>query len=299
LIALKGWSAPEVGDALGRASELCRKVGSTDIFSVLCNLGGFHLVRGEIRKADELFREALAIAEQSGDSSLLIWAQGNAGIGLCEMGEFGSARSYLEQASSLYDPALRDSYRALSPVFDPGVWYLGWLAENLCFLGYVDQALQKSRRALALARESDHPFSIVNALSFSSFIHAMRRQGEETLRLANEYQRVATKHGFAQMAAWSLIHRGNGLIVLNQAEQGILEILKGIAASRATGSKASMPYAFAILGDGYRRAGDMTAGLEAIAEGLAVSEASGERLFDAELYRLRGELLLQLARGCV
>jgi predicted ATPase len=137
-----------------------------------------------------------------------------------------------------------------------------------------------------------HPFSLVNALSFSSFIHAMRRQGEETLRLANEYQRVATKHGFAQMAAWSLIHRGNGLIVLNQAEQGILEILKGIAASRATGSKASMPYALAILDDGYRRAGDVTAGLEAIAEGLAVSEASGERLFDAELYRLRGELLL-------
>jgi hypothetical protein len=65
LITLKGYSAPEVGKALGRASELCRQVVSTPhLFGVLRTVASFYLVRGELRRAHELQQQLLAIAEE-------------------------------------------------------------------------------------------------------------------------------------------------------------------------------------------------------------------------------------------
>jgi predicted ATPase len=113
LIALKGYSAIEVGEALRRASDLCRQIGSTPhLFGVLRTLSSFLLVRGELRRTYELQQQLFAMAEEKRDAIFLIWAH-NLGFVLCLMGEFASARSHLERAISLYDPALREAYRAV------------------------------------------------------------------------------------------------------------------------------------------------------------------------------------------
>jgi hypothetical protein len=76
-------------------------------------------------------------------------------------------------------------------------------------------------------------------------------------------------------------------------EEGIAELKDSVAAARATGYELTLTHSLAALGNGYAKVGRVGDGLSAVAEGLAVSEKNGERWFDAELYRMRGELLLK------
>jgi len=293
LTALKGWSAPEVGQALGRASELCRQIGSTPhLFGVLCGLAAFYVGR-DVHRAYELAQQLLAIAEEKRDASFLTWAHGILGAVLCNMGEFISARSHLECAISLYDPAHSESYRAVYSVFDPGVVFLRWAAVTLCCLGYPDQALERTRQALALARELAHPLSLGHALESAAQLHLLRREGEASLGFADECLRLTTEHGFEQISARGVVRRGWALIELNRVQEGNAQLEGGIAAVRATGAQLLLPSFFAALGNGYGKAERAAEGLAAVAEGLAISEKTGERLLDADLYRLRGDLLLE------
>jgi tetratricopeptide (TPR) repeat protein len=295
LTALKGWSSAEVVRAWSRASELCRQVGSTPrLFSVLFALGGAHLVRGELHRAYELQQqeEALAIAEKKPDAAFLMWAHTH-GFILCPMGEFTLARSHLERGISLYDPALCDAYRAVYSVLDPGVVSLGWLAMTLCLLGYPDQALERGQRAVGLARKLAHPFSLTLSWRRSSQFYHLRREGKESLSSADECLRLATEYGFEETFAPGPVGRGCALIELNRMEEGIPELEDNIAAARATGYELGLTQSLAALGNGYAKVGRVRDGLSAVAEGLAVSEKNSERWFDAELYRIRGELFLK------
>jgi tetratricopeptide (TPR) repeat protein len=296
LTALKGWSSAEVVRAWGRASELCRQVGSTPrLFSVLFALGGTHLVRGELHKAYGLQQqqEALAIAEKKPDAAFFMWTSAQKGLILCPMGEFTSSRSQLERAISLYDPALCEAYRAVYSVLDPGVISRGWLALTLCLLGYPDQALESGHQAVALARKLAHPFSLTLSCRRSSQFYHLRREGKESLSSADECLRLATEYGFEETFAPGPVGRGCALIELNRMEEGIPELEDNIAAARATGYELGLTQSLAALGNGYAKVGRVRDGLSAVAEGLAVSEKNGERWFDAELYRIRGELLLK------
>jgi tetratricopeptide (TPR) repeat protein len=255
LTALKGWSSAEVGQVWGRASELCRQVGSTPrLFGVLVALTGIHHVRGELRRAYELRQQTLAIAEEKRDATFLMWACAQ-GFILCPMGEFTSARTHLERAISLYDPALCEAYRAVYSLVDPGVVSLGWLAMTLCLLGYPDQALERGQQAVALARRLAHPFSLTLNWRRSSQLYHLRRDGEASLRSADECLRLATEHGFEETFAPGPIGRGCALIELNRMEEGIAELEDSIAAARATGYELTLTHSLAALGNGYAKVG--------------------------------------------
>jgi adenylate cyclase len=239
-----------------------------------------------------LQQQALAIAKEKRDAAFLMWAH-NHGFILCPMGEFTSARTHLERGISLYDSALSEAYRAVYPVVDPGVVSLGWLALTLCLLGYPDQALERGHQAVALARKLAHPLSLALTRRRSSQFYHLRREGKASLSSADECLRLATEYGFEETFAPGPVGRGCALIELNRMEEGIVELEDGIAAARAMGYEFCLTHSLAALGNGYAKVGRVADGLSAVAEGLAVSEKNGERWFDAELYRVRGELLLK------
>jgi tetratricopeptide (TPR) repeat protein len=209
------------------------------------------------------------------------------------MGEFTSARSHLERAISLYDSGHTDTYRAIYPVVDPGTTSLGWLAMALCLLGYPDKALEKSRQALELARKLAHPFNLVFTLGRSNQFHLLRREGEASLSTAEESLDRAIEYGFAQMSTWAAAHRGRALIELGRSEEGVVQLVENIAALRANGWQLQLTAFLGALGDGYLKTNRVADGFAAAAEGLDISEKNGDRWFDAELYRLKGELLLR------
>jgi predicted ATPase len=77
-------------------------------------------------------------------------------------------------------------------------------------------------------------------------------------------------------------------------EEGMVQIRQGLAAWQATGSRIWRPYFLALLAEGCAQGGQVEVGLTVLAEALAAVDHTGERLYEAELYRLKGKLLLAL-----
>src|SRR5262249_2550104 len=108
---------------------------------------------------------------------------------------------------------------------------------------------------------------------------------------------LATEEGFAQRLAQARAMRGWGLAELGRTDEGIAELRAGLDGYRATGAELSRPYFLTLLAEAHARAGGAGAGLEIAGEGLAAVEVTGGQCCEAELHRVRAELLLGARRG--
>jgi predicted ATPase len=294
LIATRGYAAPEVEKAYVRARELCQQVGETpQLFPVLHGLYRFYHIRGELQTAREVGEQVLSLAQSAHDPVLLLPEAHRAlGVTLFFLGELVPARAHLEQGIAFYDPRQHCSHTFLYGS-DPGMVCLVHAAWVLWCLGYPDQAMQRSYEARALAQEVSHPFNLAFALNFTARLHQYRREGQVAKEQAEAAIALATEHGFPFWVAWGTILRGWALVEEGQGEEGIAQMRQGLAAYLATGAELSWPYWLALLTEAYGKAGQTDEGLTVLAEALAVAHKNEERFYEAELYRLKGELLLQ------
>jgi predicted ATPase len=166
-------------------------------------------------------------------------------------------------------------------------------AQSLWFLGYPDQAVASIQAALALAQQLAHPMSLTHALYRAATLHHQRREAPLTQAHAEAAITIATEQGFPQLLAQATPLRGWALAVRGHREEGITQIQQGLAAYQATGAAAYRPYHLALLAQALAKVGQTTEGLEALAEALATLSKSRTRWWEAELHRLKGELLLQ------
>jgi predicted ATPase len=300
LVAIKGFAAPEVLRAYARARELCQQAGETpQVFQVLRGLWYFYLMRSELRTALELGEQLLTLAQQVGDPVLGVEAHYALGLTFNYLGKFADAQTHLAQGIALYNP-LQHPTHAVRYGQDPGVACRAYGAANLWWLGYPEQALQWSHEALRLARELAHPFSLGFALFLTSWVPQFRREGLLTHERAEAAIALAAEHRFAVFGAGGTIFRGWALAAQSielgpgqePREEGIAQLQQGMAAWRATGAEALRPYYLALLAEASGKRGQVEEGLHLLAEALAVANDTGECRWDAELHRLKGELLL-------
>jgi predicted ATPase len=139
--------------------------------------------------------------------------------------------------------------------------------------------------------------SLTLALRWAAVLHHLRREAPMVQARAEAAMAIATDQGFPQQLAMAMILQGWTMATRGHGEEGIAQIQQGLAAYQATGATAQGPYHLALLAEACAQVGQTTEGLEALAEALAVLAKSRERWCEAELYRLRGELLLQQAVG--
>jgi predicted ATPase len=294
-IAVKGMAAPEVEQAYARAHELCQKVGDIpQLVPVLQGLRRYYLARAEYLKVRELGEQLLRLAQSLQDSIAVVEGHLALGMLLRNLGELTDARAHLEHGIALYDPQQHRSL-AFRHGRDPGVTSRNIAAMVLWVLGYPSQALQKSREAMALAQELSHAYSLVLALSFAAEIHTYRREGRAVQERAEAVIALSTEHGFAQYLAVGTILRGWALAEQGQGEAGITQMHQGIAAFQTIGTEAGRLRYLALLAEACGKGGQAEEGLSLLAEALAGVEKTGARDYEAELHRLRGELLLRLA----
>jgi predicted ATPase/class 3 adenylate cyclase len=296
LMATKGYAAPEVEEVYTRALELCQQMGEPpQLFPVLVGLWRLYLTRAEHKTARELGEQCLSLAQRGHNPVRLLGAHQSLGITLFRLGGFAQARVHLEQALTLYDPQKHRSH-----VFrggqDPAVACLSHLAWVLWSLGYPDQALRRSHEALALAQELSHPLSLAQALVSILRIHQHYREGQAAQERAEALMTLSTDQGFAYTLAWGTIMRGWAVAEQGQGEEGIAQMRQGITAYRATGAGVHQPCWLALLAEAYGQIGQTEGGLSALAEALAAVDKTEEREYEAELYRLRGELTLAQSR---
>jgi predicted ATPase len=208
-------------------------------------------------------------------------------------GELAAAQPHLEQGMKLYDPQRHRTHATLYSGHDPGVCCRMQAAHSLWLFGYPDQALAGIHAALALAQLLAHPLSLCMALRWAAVLHYLRREAPLTLACAEAAMTIATDHGFSQQVALVTPLRDWALAATGQGEEGIVPSHQALTASQATEATRDRSDCLALLAETFAQVGQITEGLEALAEGLATVAKSRIRWWEAELYRLRGELLLQ------
>src|SRR5262249_27564947 len=292
LIATKGYAAPEVGKAYTRARELCQQIGDTpQLFPVLYGLAVFHIVRAELVTTRELGEQLLNLAQNQQDRALLVEAHQTLGLSLLYLGDLAAARKHFEQGIALYDP---QQHSALAFLYghDHGVVCFSYAAWVLWLLGYPDQALKRSQEALNLAQKLSHPFSLAFALNFASLLHLYQGEGRVAQERGEALVKLSLDQGFAFYSAHGTILRGGALVEQGQEEVGIAQMHQGLAALRDTGAELRLPYYFATLAVAYAKGRRVEEASTSLTRALEVMHKNEERVHEAELYRVKGEITL-------
>jgi DNA-binding winged helix-turn-helix (wHTH) protein/predicted ATPase len=295
LIATAGYAAPAVANAYTRAQELCEQVGETALlFRVLFGLWAFRIVRAEHRTALALAKQLLDLAESQQDTALPVEAHWALGASSLMLGEMSAARTHFDQSIALYDP---HQHRSLAFLYgyDPGMSCRTVGAWTLWILGYPEQALERSRDAITFAQELSHPFSLAYAIDHAARLHHFRREPLASQERIQAGIALSTEQGFPFYLAQGAIFLGAVSVQQGQGREGIEQVQRGIAAFRATGAELWRPYFLGLLAEAYGQIAQAGEGLALLAEALAAVERADERFYEAELYRLKGELTLQEA----
>ncbi|WP_137892814.1 adenylate/guanylate cyclase domain-containing protein [Ramlibacter sp. 2FC] len=291
-MATRGPGSPAVEATYARAVALCRGLDDTgQLFPALQGLRTYYQVSGQLQTARGHTEQLLALAEQAQDPAWLVTAHRAMGANLFSMGELRAARTHFEQALALYDPQRHQStdYYYGS---EPGLLGLAFLALDLWLLGHPDQALTRSEAMLALAQTLGHPPASATALIFAAELRLRRREVHKTRELTDALLAIAGEQGLPFALTWGTVLSGWTLAALGQPEQGIEKMRQGMAAYRATGAELWRTHFLGLLADACGRAGEAEAGLQTLAEAMAQVERTQERVYEAELYRLKGELTL-------
>jgi class 3 adenylate cyclase/predicted ATPase len=291
LIATQGWAAEATGKGYERAGELCEELDQRQhLGAVLYGQFTYQNVRGEYRLAEETVAAALRIGEACNDALLISMGHHLLGYNYIGLSQFTLARAELERtllANS--DPALRSAATALTDV-DELVVTLSHLAAPLAQLGYLDQARARRDAAIVEARKLRHAFTLAFALGFS--LHIEEAASEAVMLRAEELLALATEHGFPFWKAWGTLHRGRCLAMVGRETEGIAQMTEGLAAFRSTGTVVWLPLWLIRLAEAYGKARQPLEALEHLTEAIRIIERTEEGEFEAELYRVRGELLL-------
>ncbi|MBI3802044.1 MAG: AAA family ATPase, partial [Deltaproteobacteria bacterium] len=252
LSATKGYGAPEVERVCARALELCRQIGETSrLFPVLLRMQAVHLARAEFQKACSLGEQCLILAQQTQDPVRLVSSHYVLGVTLLHLGEFAPARAHLEQGIALHD-CYRDRVDFRSDLLqDEGVSCRSHAAVALWYLGYPDQAVNRSYEALTLAQEQSNPYGLVYKLSLTVMVHQLRGEGQRGQEQAERAIALCHEQGIPLYLAMAMILWGWALTEQGQEEEGIARIRQGLAAWRATGAEILLSHWLALLAEAY------------------------------------------------
>ena len=292
-IAARGYAAPEVGPVFQRARELCEHVGEPPQWlAMLLGVWEWHTVRADLRLCMDLATEGMEFATRLNNPGMLMEASFMAGETMLYRGEFAEAHECFAKAVANYDDRERTRQWSAYTGHDAGVTHRSNLAVALWHLGYPDQALKINREMRELAREIGHPFSLAYALHHTAWLGLYCRLGPEVLSAAEEEIGIATAQGFALWHATGTFFKGAGMLLQGDRAKGSALLLQGLAAFRASGAELSLSCQLCVVGEACAQFSRFRDAHQTIDEGLELAEKNDERCQEAELHRVKGELLL-------
>jgi predicted ATPase/class 3 adenylate cyclase len=289
LVRTRGYAAPEAEQTLVRARYLCSRLGdSPQLIAVLCGLSIFSQARGDLSQARELAEQARSLSESTDDKTLNLLSYRSLGGAAFWQGDLIFARRYLQQGADIYDPK---THSALAYVYfvDPGVVCLSTLALDLWTLGSPGQAMSRALESVNLAETIYHPYSVGFAKLYLATLHQISLETELARDYAREVIELSEAQALPQGISWGSVILGWTRSKLGDPAAGEESMLQGIQLWRKIGTRLILPYFLALLSDAYLESRNCEKGLAAIEEALDLSGDTGEKCWQSELFRLRGE----------
>ncbi|MDH3598749.1 MAG: AAA family ATPase, partial [Candidatus Tectomicrobia bacterium] len=290
--AAAGYADPEVERAYTRALQLCEHVEEApQRFQVLAGLQRFYFFRGQSQKARGMSEELLTQAQGRPEPEYRFMAHYRLGQVLLAAGELQNAHLHFDQGIALYEslePSILDDPSL--PNFVASCHMLN--SETLWLSGYPDQAVQINRAGLLLASSSLRALPLAGALICAIRLHTFRREWNRVQQHAEALISLCSEKGFPLWRSIGTMLQGLALTIQGQRQEGLRRIHQGLQDHRHTGATRNRTYYLAVLAEAYGLVGRSAEGLDTLAEALTLVETHDERWWEAELHRLRGELLL-------
>jgi predicted ATPase len=271
---------------------LGQELGKPPHPSILRALSTSYIIVANYEQSRKVGEQLLQLAEQVHDQNLLVEAHEALGITHFWTGAFAQARTHLEQSLALYDPEQLKSHMELF-AWDPKVVGPCRLALTLWCLGYPDQALQVQQQSLTFAETLGHPFSSGYTTFWDALLQHMlgnvalvRAQTEAIIALSQKHYLVFWLRHASTFHGWAVAASG-------ELERGMDEMLRGMTDFYALGIVNFMrPFYFTLLAELYAKLNQFDQSLELLANAAELIYGTNERWHEAELHRVRGDLLL-------
>ena len=291
LTATKGYSSPEVGETYARARALAEQISRPEyLWGVLYGQWVFHRVRGEHRLALALAEQMEKIGEARNDVAAQLVGCRVSGTTRLFLGDFVAARELLERCHGLADPAHRGGWVPSADHYDHYAMMLAYLAWTLALLGYIDQAQSRLNEALSEAHRLRNAHTLADVLLSASAVESLTGS-PQMQRHAEQLLALSTERGMPLNLGWATAYRGGSLTALGQGQQGLALITRGMAAIHATGAVTGTPNLLMMLAATHATLGKPVDGLNCLAEAAQIIQTTDELYSEAELHRLRGDLL--------
>jgi tetratricopeptide (TPR) repeat protein len=285
LIAARGYAHPETAAAWERMRTVSQAAGDQQGYgAALLGLALVEYTSGQFERASALIDEGLTVAECAGDTVQMVAAYGEKTSLAYFQGRFRTALEHGERGIALYEPERHHGELVSLLGDDAGISARATSGWALFQLGYPDRSLDRTAEAARLAVSLDHPFSIAQARLWHLCLH-MERADDVMGELAAELLRFSETQGFPLWA-------GAAKVMLGYANGDPAMLLEGSAMAASAGSQTSAPTMFFLLADAYRGRRLFADALATVEVGLATSAAISAPFYDANLYRLKGEIVL-------
>jgi DNA-binding winged helix-turn-helix (wHTH) protein/predicted ATPase len=291
-IATRGFGAPEVLEAYSRAEMLCDRLGErVDLFPAIWGQWLFRTGRSETDVSRRLCRRLLSLAEKFDNAGLKIQAHHANWATSFITGKLTQAHAHAQAALALFDASIHHAMASSYGNHDAGCCARNFAAMSLALTGDEAGARALVEQSLAVVRTLGDPFSLSLTLFFTSAVAQML--GDVALASANSGLSVqmATEHDLAQPKAWSMSVAGWCAVENGDVDRGLALGTQAIVAMQAIHSRHFLVYMLGLLADAQLKAGRHGEAMKTVEEAFALADATGECFYDAELHRLRGELL--------
>jgi adenylate cyclase len=295
LMAIQGWGSPDAQFAYQRARDLSVELDDPSRHAaVLVGLATVFESRADYRQSQVLLEQFLGEVVDTRPESLLVESHTLLACSMFHQGAFDKSVEHAKQAVTFYQPG--GSYPFLAPSgADPAIGAEDWAALSLWFLGYPDRALAKAEEVLL--RAQNHEFTLALAQNQAAVVHMLRREPVAVEVLAEAAIAVASKNGFPYWVAVGNILHGWASAMQGETADGITEIRRGLEGCRAARVEMDRPFYLALLAEAHLRSGHPSEAVSVLDEAFAMVRNSRTFFYEAELYRLRGDALMQAGAG--
>jgi class 3 adenylate cyclase/tetratricopeptide (TPR) repeat protein len=298
--ATKGDASQETSQVFARARELLVLGGGgatlKDQMTVLWGTYLAHSMRGEHRAALDIARQCLDLAADHEHPGISALAHRFMGQTLHFIGSFVDCRAYLEQTLTIYQANQETiaTYRRFGT--DDQVNALSFLASTLMILGYPEQSAMAARRAVHRAQSIGLAFTTALTLSHTAFLGTIGGDPQQALADADEAIAISFANGFASTRQRARFFRGALLSQAGKVQQGIDLMRDAMAAAESHSELNRRTLYLCHIAAAEEHLGQREAALAMLDAAVQTADATDERFFAPEIYRVRGKILLNLAR---
>lgn len=317
LVALQGWGVPAAQQAYDRACLLSQRLGERQFLSSLIHgLGTLHEFRGEYERSKELMEQRLELLSRTDeDPHQVVETYELLSCSTFHQGMFAASLEHVDQGLEMFDFTTLPVPVSRFHGEDPGISCLTWRALNLWFLGYPDQAWQQMQQALDLANQVMTVYTQATVLCRAATLRMLRGEPSLVLKLTAQSAAITSETRYPYFRAAAMILQGwatiasqtdhplaalaSGQAVMpeqspadNALDSAISGIQQGLAIHARAGAHMDRPFFLALLADARRMVGQSDLALADLQSAIDQVRRSRSFFYEAELYRLQGEVLL-------